>query len=600
MLKKISIANGQVVLNYNRAYPKNREVLLKSRTFEKFITYFVRIQKETYPKIYNYLTQDGKLEPEAAAHELVSFLSQLVVFDYDELADNPLERDRQTLLTVIEEIYHGWRSLKRFGFMNSSNDPDFGINTLVRRDSDLNDLILRTYRMYEEKIMGRPNLVYRQVQAGTNACFSVHQVKNFYSEDYLQLRYVPMIDTVMLRTPMILHPGSSKRTGMFTETKENPMDNLYINPDSWFCLPLKVGKLLCLVYFNVKYISLALSMVNLFELATVEESEMKPDLIMIYGNEDGLNETKYYHDKENNIWVGRISDHPRMEYFGYLKKMALTLHNLAMMENGWLPIHGAMVNIVLNDGRSKGLILMGDSGAGKSESIEALKMVGKDLIRDVQVVFDDMGTIHVEDGVPYGQGTETGAFIRLDDLDPGTPYKDMDRSVFFAPENPNARMVVPASSYQFITENHPIDLFCYANNYTDSKGMKKLPIEEFKATCKAGTRMALGTTQEKGLSKTYFANPFGPMQEQELCDPLIDKVMANLEENGIYLGEVYTHLGFDKSNRAGIEDAARELLSFLINESEDGEPIVADEAKAILRENAQKEAEELISDQENN
>ena len=59
-----------------------------------------------------------------------------------------------------------------------------------------------------------------------------------------------------------------------------------------------------------------------------------------------------------------------------------------------------------------------------------------------------MGTIHIEDGVPYGQGTEIGAFVRLDDLDPGTPYRDMDRAVIMGPENPNARMVVPASPYR--------------------------------------------------------------------------------------------------------------------------------------------------------
>ena len=47
---------------------------------------------------------------------------------------------------------------------------------------------------------------------------------------------------------------------------------------------------------------------------------------------------------------------------------------------------------------------MGDSGAGKSESIEALKIAGKDVIKDIEVVFDDMGTIHLEDGIPYGQG----------------------------------------------------------------------------------------------------------------------------------------------------------------------------------------------------
>ena len=71
-------------------------------------------------------------------------------------------------------MYRTWRSLQRFGYMKSDNSTDFGINTLVTFDSAVNDLLLRTYRLFEEKLMGRPNLVYRQVQAGTNACFSIH------------------------------------------------------------------------------------------------------------------------------------------------------------------------------------------------------------------------------------------------------------------------------------------------------------------------------------------------------------------------------------------------------------------------------------------
>ncbi|MCF0246778.1 MAG: hypothetical protein HUJ55_08155 [Ileibacterium sp.] len=571
MEKKISIANRQVILNYNKAYPKNREALLKSSTFRKFIEYFIRVEKDLDHAVYMYLTCDEKYSIEEAAQKFCTFLRLLAVFEYQELAESAdygteYTRDRNALGNVIEEIYRGWRSLQRFGFMNSLNTPEFGINTLVARDSDMNDLILRTYRLFEEKIQGRMNRVYRQVQAGTNACFSVHMPKEGFNKDYAGLKDIPVIDCVMLRTPMILHPKSSKRTGMFTKSEINPMEYLAVDPNEWFCLPLKVGKLLCYVYFNTKYTASALSMANLFELADMDESEKRPDLLMIFGNEDGKNETVYYHDEKNGIWVGCISDDPRVEYFGYLKKMALTLHNLAMMEKGWLPIHGAMVNIVLKDGRKKGIVLMGDSGAGKSESIEALKHVGKDLIKSVEVVFDDMGTIHMENGVPYGQGTEIGAFIRLDDLDPGTPYRDMDRSVFFAPENPNSRMVVPAATYEFITENHPIDLFCYANNYTDAIGMKELPVEEVKETCKAGTRMALGTTQEVGLSKTYFANPFGPMQEQELCEPLIDTVFEAMKNDGVYMGEIYTHLGFDKSNRQGIEDAAKELLNFITKE----------------------------------
>lgn len=562
MNQNIHIGNRQVLLNYSQSYPRNREALLASPAFLKFVVYFIGQQKESNPEMYDYLRQDGKYTVAQAAEKFVHFLRELAVFQLDEI-ESPYLKDVPFLLEIIEKGYHEWRGMQRFGYMQSDNAPDFGINTLVFKDSSLNDLILRTYRLFEEKLKDRPNLVYRQVQAGTNACFSVHHAEKPFAEGYEKLAEIPVIDTVMLRTPMILHPKSSKRTGMFTETDVNPMEYLNLDPSEWFCFPMKVGSMLCFVYFNSKYMASALSLANLFEIATKEEAAGKPDLVVVFGNEDGKNATEFYHDTDNGIWVGCISDHPRIEYFGYLKKMSLTLHNLAMMEKGWLPIHGAFVNITLKDGRKKGIMLMGDSGAGKSESIEALKAAGKDKIKDIEVVFDDMGTIHLENGVPYGQGTEIGAFVRLDDLDPGTAYRDMDRSIFMGPENKNARMVSPAAPYRTVVHNHPIDLFCYANNYTDKLGMAELDVEEAKETCKMGKRMALGTTQEVGISTTYFANPFGPMQKQELCEPIIDEVFTALKENGTYLGEIYTHLGFDKENRDGINDAAAQLLEFI-------------------------------------
>ncbi|WP_273477832.1 hypothetical protein [Faecalicoccus acidiformans] len=563
MEKKISISNTQVILNYNKAYPKDRQELLASKTLKVFLQYFISLQKEKNQDIYRYLTQDGKYDSETATDEFSHFLRLLSVFQLDEIR-NDYALDENGLLDTIEEFYKSWRQLQRFAFMSSETRDGFGVNTLVAMDSSLNNLFLRTYRLFEERAMHRRNVVYRQVQAGTNACFSVHHHRNLWDPQYEKLMDIPVIDTVMLRTPMILHPKSSKREGVINEIHENPMNYFAGDSEDWFCFPCRVGKLLCFVYFNSKYIASALSMANLFELATREESEGKPDLICIYGNPDDRNETQFYHDEANDIWIGCISDHPRVEYFGYLKKMCLTLHNLAMMNRGWLPIHGAFVNITLHDGRKKGIMLMGDSGAGKSESIEALKAAGKDLIRDIEVVFDDMGTIHIEDGVPYGQGTEIGAFIRLDDLDPGTPYRDMDRSVIMGPENPNARMVVPASPYRVVVHNHKIDLFAYANNYTNEFGLKQLPIEEVKETCKLGKRMALGTTQEVGISTTYFANPFGPMQKQELCEPLIDKMFQCMKDNGIFVGEIYTHLGFDRSSREGLDVAAKELLDFIM------------------------------------
>lgn len=354
---------------------------------------------------------------------------------------------------------------------------------------------------------------------------------------------------------------------MFTERDTNPIHEFSGNQEEWMCYPCKIGSLLAFIYLHRDYIASGISLANLFELATVEECGKKPDLICLFGNEDGKDQTTFYHDVQHDIWVGCVSYGPLIDYFGYIKKMSLTLHNLAMMQKGWLPIHGAFVNITLRSGLKKGIMLMGDSGAGKSESIEALRALGKEKIRKIEVVFDDMGSIHVEDGIPYGQGTEIGAFIRLDDLDKGTPYRDMDRSIFMNPDSANARVITPAAPYDVVAQNHRIDLFCYANNYDDQIGMREIEdLEEAKAIYKEGKRMALGTTQEVGISKTYFANPFGPMQKQEICDPLIDEVFAVLKQNHVYIGEIFTHLGFRDDNTDGLKKAAEELLRFIEGE----------------------------------
>src|SRR5699024_4865688 len=203
----------------------------------------------------------------------------------------------------------------------------------------------------EERIMGRKNRVYRQMQAGTNAAVSVRMNKSRLSEKYAALQEIPFIDSVMLRTPMILHPKSNKRTGMFTERMDNPISEFTGDGDTWFCYPCKIGSLLAFIYFHRDFFASAVSLGNLFELANKEECEQKPDLICLFGNEDGKDETTFYHDEEEDMWVGCVSYNQRIEYFGYLKKMSLTLHNLAMMKKGWLPIHGAFVNITLKNGK---------------------------------------------------------------------------------------------------------------------------------------------------------------------------------------------------------------------------------------------------------
>lgn len=562
-MKETLYLNGDLaIINFAAEYANSGDQLLKSSTFSNFVHYYIDYLKEANEELYYYVVA-GRTAREATV-EILKLFRMMRVFKMDEIESIYLN-DKGRLLEFIEEMYNFWKRHQRFSVLKAGGTAQLQQMNFVQADSSFNKLIRGIYRSLEETLMGRPNRVYRQMQAGTNAALLLAEVNVKLSDKYAALKDIDVVTSVMLRTPMILHPRSNKRTGMFTETNVNPITYFKGSANDFFCYPIKIGTLLCLVYFHRDFISSATAMGNLFELATIEELRKKPDMIVIFGNEDGKEATDFYYDEEEDLWVGCLSHNEKIEYFGYMKKMCLTLHNLAQMKRGWLPIHGAFVNITLKNGKRKGIMLMGDSGAGKSESIEALKNVGKDVIKNIEVVFDDMGTIHIEDGVPYGQGTEIGAFIRLDDLDPGTPYRDLDRSIFMNPESSNnARVITPAAPYEVIAMNHKIDLFAYANNYDDKLGLHRFEtLEEAKATCVEGKRMAKGTTQEVGISTTYFANPFGPMQQQDVCDPLVDKVFTALRDNGVFVGEIYTHLGLSKENRDGINLAAQQLLEFI-------------------------------------
>lgn len=561
MKEKLYLTDDVAIINFDLAYPGSQDDLAKSSTMANFMMNYIEFLENEDRDLYHWVV-NGKT-PREANVELGKLFRMLMVMAVDEI-DSYYLTDKAKLLLFVEGLYDFWKRHQRYS-VTTNRFSGHSLTPFVVSDSNFNTTVRSAYRRIEQAIMGTKNKVFRQLQAGTNAAIACYKNKNCkLSSKYDKLKDVLFIESVMLRTPMILHPKSNKRSGMFEEIDTNPITSFAGNPDEFFCFPAKVGQLTIFIYFHRDFMSSGTSIANLFELASPEECMKKPDAIVLFGNPDEKNECTFHYDQEEGILVGSVSYHERIEYFGYMKKMTLTLHNVVMMQRKWLPIHGAFINVTLKSGKRKGIMLMGDSGAGKSESIEALKSLGNDVIKDIEVVFDDMGTIHIEDGVPYGQGTEIGAFIRLDDLDPGTPYRDMDRSIFFNPDSLNARVITPAAPYSVVATNHKIDLFCYANNYDTAEGMRKIDdMDEAKPIFVEGKRMAKGTTQEVGLSKTYFANPFGPMQQQEICQPLIDETFEVLNKNGVYVGEIFTHLGLDKENRDGIHIAAQQLLEFI-------------------------------------
>lgn len=246
--------------------------------------------------------------------------------------------------------------------------------------------------------------------------------------------------------------------------------------------------------------------------------------------------------------------------------MLLTLHNIKQMERGNLPIHGAMVNIALKNGKEANIIIMGDSGAGKSESLEAFRTLNEKYIRHMRIIFDDMGYLHFHtDGSIKAFGTEIGAFVRTDDLDAAYAFDQLDRGIYTNPDQINARVTIPVATYDIISRGYNVDYFLYANNYTESKNKINLFNDMSKAieVFESGARKAKGTTTEKGLVKSYFANPFGPVQERTIAEKLVRKYFESMISKGVKIGEIHISLAVAGKSKEGPREAAEELFSII-------------------------------------
>lgn len=560
-MKSLYIKNSLALMDFTSKYYDTEEELLSSEDFRVFLLAFLENLQVTDRKLYEWIVAKSHAEGDVADY-IVQVLKFLTIVSFKETFQFD-DKDRKAFLELVEKGYHFWRDMNRYSIISSDYSKGLLLSKFISADSKFNSLVLNLYRGVQEKLQGSRNNVYRQLQAGTNGSLFLCDCPNIIEEYYPNLKGIKFIQKVMLRSPIITYLKHNKRYGFFEETKNNPLleEPKYEN---FICFPIYVGHSLTFVYFHKDFIASAIGLTNLFEFASMEDCAKKPDCVILFGIEDDKHDATYYYDEEHDIYIGKLSYDPIIEYFGYFKKMALTLHNLVMLRKGFLPIHGAMLDFYFKDGTRKGVCLMGDSGTGKSETIEALNRIASD-IEYQELVFDDMGTMYINDkGEVVCIGTEIGAFVRLDDLDASSAYKDLDRSIFFNPGSSNSRVITPSSNYEIITKEHKVDVFMYANNYSTEKGLHIIDDpEEAKKIYLEGKRYCLGTTNESGYSTTYFANPFGPMQEKELAQPIIDRVFTALSKQGTVLGEIYTNLGLEDKGNGGINVAAADLLKLI-------------------------------------
>jgi hypothetical protein len=577
MHKEFYLNSGKAMINFTAKYCNTAEKLFNSHGFNTVLQAYLAKIKRKESNIYRYI--NISIEEENAdiiIKHIIKAFKLLMVLNVEEVRKlngkyEKLLEDKERFISFIEELYGFWRKIERYTIVQNSKISD-GLQSVsfIDANNQFSQLILDTYRKVEESVLGDKPKVYRQLPVGGNAGLILNDIKWTYPKEYLCLQNVPFIQSILLDPPFIIYPKKNKRDGTFTECFENPLKNSNINADHWLCYPAKVGSLLAYIYFHRNYMAHGLSLCNLFELASQEEyKEKKQDIVYVFGIRDTSNEIKtvFYDDKENEIMLGYVNHNEKIDYFGYIKKMTLTLHNLIMIKKGYLPIHGAMVNIITKNSKVANIIIVGDSGAGKSESLEAFRQIGDNYISDMTVIFDDMGVVKLhESGKLLGYGTEIGAFIRLDDLDTGYAFKQIDRSIFMNPDKINARLVIPIATYKDIIRGYPIDMLLYANNYEDGEELEFISdVDEAINIFKNGVRMAKGTTNEKGLVNTYFANPFGPAQRIEDMNRLLKVYFNEFFKSGTKVGQLRTNLGISGKEKEGPQKAALRLLETIKN-----------------------------------
>ncbi|MEG0296653.1 MAG: phosphoenolpyruvate carboxykinase [Clostridium sp.] len=578
MRKEFSLSNDKVLINFSAKYCNTFETLLESDGFRRVIEVYLKKVQSKNTLTYRYLSKALKTtECTEMRRDIIKLFKFLTVMGIDEICEHnsqykELLYNKDEFISFTEDLYLFWRRLERYTVVRSDKvQQGLAAMSFTEANEGFSKLILKLYRKIEKNVLGYKPTVFRQIPAGGNSSIMINKVVWPMPEGYECLEEIQFIDSILLETPFITYPKKNTRNGMFEEIKENPLKYAIINKDHWFCYPAKVGGLLAYIYFHRDFMEHGITLCNLFEMARNDEYRgKKPDIVYVFGarDEEGDLKTVFYNDEKNDIMLGYVNHSEEVDYFGYIKKMTLTLHNLIMIKRGFLPIHGAMVNIELKDGKNANVVIMGDSGAGKSESIEAFRSLSEEYISQMTIIFDDMGTFKIQDGKLKGYGTEIGAFVRLDDLDQGYAFKEMDRSIFMNPDKTNARLVMPVAPYKEIIKGYKVDLFLYANNYTPVEDGGNA-IDFFKSPAdaisifKAGARFAKGTTTETGLVESYFANPFGPAQKQDETNILIDKYFDFMFESGVRVGQIKTCLGVKGQEKDGPRAVALELFDII-------------------------------------
>lgn len=499
---------------------------------------------------------------QAMMDSLFDFYSDIIILGSSKKANLIDKAVKQDFIYINNLLKDFWISLDKY-FMIKSKKHSMSVNS--RRTNEIIALLTNAFLSFQEMFIPYDTEAFNLPSFMPKAVIASSLEEKNLPTEYHALNQIETIVKVQINTPFIARTSANTRTGLFSSL-DAPYDFKQLPINEFYLIGVKVGRLLMHVYLHQNYLHHGISLFNLFEKASLDEMKNNsPEGMLFFGIDDKNLNAKYYYDKDNEIYSGYIYKSSKNDYFGYMKKMLLTLYNLYYIEKKALPLHGAMVSIRLMNDTVKNIIIIGDSGAGKSETLEAFRLIGQTMIKSMKIIFDDMGILEVLDGKIIASGTEIGAFVRIDDLESGYAFEYLNDAMLVNPERVNARLIMKVTDYQTIVRNHKVDAFLYANNY-DIKDFKLKVFDNPKEAVEVfarGQRLAKGTTTEMGMAKNFFANPFGPVQKKNEVLPMMEAYFQKMFEEKIVVGELYTQLAVNGYEFEGPRQAAMALIEFL-------------------------------------
>lgn len=276
----------------------------------------------------------------------------------------------------------------------------------------------------------------------------------------------------------------------FRERLSQFMDKM--NPKDYVCKMVQIGPVRTLLVMNrayAHYMAEEMRLFPQFDLSPEDIDGLEMDSISFMGIPRKVMgddyKVGYYMEEDQNgkqIPVSWVDAEKFTDYVGYLKKPLLTVANEKIKEQGGMPVHGSAFAIVFKNGLRKTLVIGGDSGAGKSETIiamieQAIKEEGeaKD-VEGIDMLAGDMLSMYEGgDKQMYMMGTEEGDFMRMSDIsgDWKARFRDKLKKASTTnkkhPTNPRKTIGGLCDPEGFLRPVR-VNSFYYINNYTVPKG----------------------------------------------------------------------------------------------------------------------------------